>query len=270
MSDRLARPYIEYGLTEHCNLKCHHCTVYAPYLKPSFAEIESYRKDVIELAKHIRVNRFRLLGGEPLMHKHVIEFLQIAKDSGIGKSVGVCTNGELAPKMSEEFWQTIQFIDISVYPTSRIDYIEVLNLIKDKQQKYGFTMRTLRHKDTFQIVNVDEEITDTVRIQKIFDTCDMAHSWSCHHIFEGRYYLCAKPCYQNKYFDRVGIKTDINYREADGLTIHEPNFRQRLEARLKDNTPLKACAFCLGSSGPKFKGKQLTKEEIDAHLGVKE
>lgn len=270
----LKRDYIEYGLTEHCNLKCDGCTVFAPFLKPFFAELENYKRDVLEMAKAIHVKRFRLLGGEPMLHKQVIDFIQVAKDAGIARKgspgrnmgVGVCSNGGLAHLMDEAFFKAIDFIDISVYPASKIDYIELKNLLNDKQQKYGFNIRFLGHKDEFQIVNLDTEIEDADKIQKIYDTCAMAHAWSCHHFYDGYYYKCAKPVYQNKYFDRRGIKTSIDYRKVDGIPIHEPDFEGRVKAYIDSKEPLASCKLCLGTSGPHFKGKQLSKEEIKAQI----
>lgn len=272
----LKRDYIEYGVTEHCNLKCDGCTVFAPFLKPFFADLENYRRDVLAMAKSIHVKRFRLLGGEPTLHKQIIDFINIAKDSGIARKrlpgqnvgVGICSNGGLAHTLDDEFFKVIDFLDISVYPASHIDYIELGNLLKDKQQKFGFNLRIMGHKNEFQIVNLDKEISDPAKVQKIYDTCAIAHSWSCHHFFDGYYYKCAKPIYQNKYFERRGIKTDIDYRKVDGISIHEPDFEKRVKAYIDDKKPLEACKLCLGTNGPKFVGKQLTKDEINGQLHV--
>lgn len=270
----LKRDYIEFGMTEHCNLKCNGCTVFAPFLKPYFAEFESFKRDVAEMAKAIHVKRFRLLGGEPTMHRQIIDFIDFTKSTGIARErkpghyigVGVCSNGGLMHTMDEAFFKAVDFIDISVYPASNINYIDLGNLLKDKQQKYGFNLRLLGHKNEFQVVNLDKEIEDKEKVQKIYDTCAMAHSWSCHHFFDGYYYKCAKPVYQNKYFERRGIKTDIDYRKVDGVAIHEPDFENRVNAYINDKKPLESCKLCLGTSGPKFKGTQLTKDEINDQL----
>lgn len=262
----LTRDYLEYGVVEHCNLKCDGCTVFAPHLEPFFTELSSFERDVKELAKSIYVKRFRLLGGEPMLHKQILDFVKVVKASGLAKRVGICSNGELAEKMSDEFYKTIDFLDISVYPTSRIDYIELKNFLEEKKKQFGLVYKMMEHKKDFRITNVDQEITDKNKVQDIYNRCEIAHSWSCHHFYDGYYYKCAKPIYQNKYFDRVGIKTDIDYRQVDGIAIHEPNFAERLQSYVNGKTPLRACSFCYGTIGEKYPNRQLTQQEIQNKL----
>jgi len=45
----------------------------------------------------------RFLGGEPLLHPGIIEFIILAKELGIGRRVQVVTNGILLNRMGERF-----------------------------------------------------------------------------------------------------------------------------------------------------------------------
>lgn len=259
------RPYLEYDVVEHCNLRCDGCTHYSPYMKPAFADVDSFKKDITELAKVLHVARFRLLGGEPFLHKRILDFLMVAKESKIATEVGICTNGVLAHRIAEEIFQNVDLLDVSFYKESGVDYFELQALIAGKAKQYGFEYRIMV-KHNFREINIDEEIKDEARVTEIYRTCAIAHHWNCHSFKDGKYYKCAKPIYQNKYFDRVGIKTDINYVDEDCLEIHQDGLQAKLLDYITTTKPMKACAFCLGTTGTSHAHKQLSKDEVRAKL----
>ena len=52
-------------------------------------------------------------------------------------------------------------------------------------------------------------------------------------------------------------------RDLDGVRIHDnPRLREELEAYLRDEEPLEACYYCLGSSGRSFPHRQLNSKEL--------
>jgi organic radical activating enzyme len=260
---KIRRPYIEYSVSDSCTLKCDNCTHFSPYFKTYFPTVESYEKDITALANVIRVRKLRLLGGEPFLNKNILDFIEIGKRSGISNQVGVCTNGTLYKKISDDIFKKLDYLDVDLYPNTGLDNFDAATLFTEKSKEFKFKLRLI-HKDSFLKINIDKKLPDG-KTQKIWDECNIAHTWQCIIFREGYVYRCAKPIHQNKYFDHIGVKTDIDYTKVDGCPIEQDNLRSRLEEYLTRKEPLESCKFCLGTSGPREPHRQLNRDEINAH-----
>ena len=96
---------IEYNLTEHCNYGCAECSHFSPYLAKKESSLATFVHDLEALAKVLRVYRFRFVGGEPLLHRELLQHVQAVRDSGIAGEVQVCTNGALLTAFPRKCWQ---------------------------------------------------------------------------------------------------------------------------------------------------------------------
>src|SRR5690242_17485722 len=84
---------LEYSVAYHCNLRCAGCSHMSPFIAPQLPPLESFTRDANALATAVRAREIRLLGGEPLLHPQIVEFLRAAKSSGVADWVIVSTNG---------------------------------------------------------------------------------------------------------------------------------------------------------------------------------
>jgi SynChlorMet cassette radical SAM/SPASM protein ScmF len=83
-------------LTEGCNLACRHC-----WLAPAFDGDGSKHamlpvalfRDLLDEARPLGLRKVKLTGGEPLLHPHFLELLDVTRAAGLG--VTVETNGLL-------------------------------------------------------------------------------------------------------------------------------------------------------------------------------
>jgi hypothetical protein len=93
----------------------------------------------------------------------------------------------------------------------------------------------------------------------------MAHAWSCHAVYEGRYYKCAQAPFLEYRLSLLGI--DVENKHVDGVPLHDnPNLRAQLEEYLADTRPLLACDYCLGTSGPQRPHRGLNKRGLQEWL----
>src|SRR5690348_4435511 len=99
MVDKLLRPSVEFNLTEHCNLSCYGCDHASPLLPTRLADLESFQRDLAALSEVFHSREIRLVGGEPLLHPRIVEFMRAARDSGVADSVVIYTNGVLLHRM---------------------------------------------------------------------------------------------------------------------------------------------------------------------------
>jgi hypothetical protein len=111
---------MEVHAVDHCNLNCAACSHFCPLAPKKFCSPEGLARDCNELGKKISLRRFRILGGEPLLHPQISQLIAVARQGLPEVHLGLCTNGILLPRMGEEFWRTCRenscSIEISFYP----------------------------------------------------------------------------------------------------------------------------------------------------------
>jgi MoaA/NifB/PqqE/SkfB family radical SAM enzyme len=250
---------VEYSVAYHCNLKCSACSHMSPHQSKTLPPVESFARDVSRLTGVLHANDIRLLGGEPLLHPDIVEFLKIARRSQIADRVMVTTNGLLLPSMPDAFWENVDFIWLSLYPGASPPQ-KALERIKAKAQESN-TRLDLDYTTHFRTTMVTEPHPKGWVTDMIFNTCGNAHRFHCHMIHEGRIYKCSCPAFLPEFLSRMG-KPGFSF-EQDGLDIHGAgNLFEELRDYLFGRRTLDACQHCLGHVGRWQAHHQLNKETL--------
>lgn len=222
--------YIEVHITDHCNLNCKSCAAFSPFAPENFTDIEQFKKDMKELSEKIDIENIRLLGGEPLLHKQINEFIKITRKCFPASYISIVTNGILLPSMKEDFWQCcvendIKF-DLSLYPKTKTD--KYLNLIK----KYN-TEGMNKQRDYFMNISLKSApINDD--IDYTYNNCNVT---LCKNLRNGKLYSCETDCYIdyfNKYFN-------MNLPQSEGIDIYKNNGETIVK---KINQGVELCKHC--------------------------
>jgi GTP 3',8-cyclase len=243
---RLHGHKLEYNLADHCNLSCRECSHFSPYLRKYSASIESFERDLSRLAEVYRVHRFRFVGGEPLLNREILRFVQAVRASGIATQIEVVTNGLLLDRLDEQVLRHLDSIAVSAYPAAG-DLGPALRATQALCDRYGVHLQ-VEHIDRFRRMQVPERISDESFVRTIFNSCLIAHTWSCQTFYEGFFYLCSRPIYTDSYLQKVGAAPG-HFRQVDGIALHKPELGARLRAYLRATKPLSACQYCLGTVG---------------------
>jgi organic radical activating enzyme len=243
---RLHGHKLEYNLADHCNLSCSECSHMSPYLPKRFEPFETFERDLNRLAEVYRVQRFRFVGGEPLLNRDIVRFAQAVRRSQLAAEVEVVTNGVLLRRVDEALLQSIDSIAVSVYPSTG-DLTEVLRTTTRECKRHGVRFR-VEHIDRFRRMQVPEAIQDEQLVEDIFRGCLIAHTWSCQTFNAGYFYLCSRPIHTAQFLRAIGHSTPPE-KERDGVALHEPDLLNRLKLYLRASGPLSACRFCLGTAG---------------------
>lgn len=238
MIDRLS---LEHPLVAHCNLRCANCDHRSPALAPSFSDVTQFERDLSKLRQVLRAKTLKLIGGEPLLHPNLSEFLKLAKLSGIADRIQVWTNGLLLHRLKPGDLDGCDDLIISVYPGIRQRWNR--DLVRSLSGERTFTIQVQGY-DRFFKIEVDAERSDS-EISRTFMECKNSHEWSCHSFLDGFYYKCSRA---QPLASKLSGPT-----LTDGLDIHSSHSSADLERRLKAylscRNPLKACSICLGTSG---------------------
>lgn len=109
--------YLRLSVTDRCNLRCTYCMPEGGISKSAHGDILSYEElyRIARTAVSLGIGKIRITGGEPLVRKGIIPFLQqLAKIQGLEQLV-LTTNGVLLDKMAADLRAAgVQRLNISL------------------------------------------------------------------------------------------------------------------------------------------------------------
>jgi hypothetical protein len=258
-SGKIQTQAVEYAAADHCNLRCAGCSHMSPFLRSRFSTEEAVARDLGRLATAMHAAEARILGGEPLLNPHIVSILRAAKSSGIADRVILSTNGLLLPSTTDEFWESVDEVRVSLYPGAR-PTDRVLRKASARARESGTELRITGYGHFRTTIVTEPHPSDSVTTM-IFRTCKNAHLFHCHMVHAGRLYKCACPSYLNEFLASMG---QSGYEpERDGFDIHgATDLSAQLWNFLSDTRPLDACRYCLGYVGKMQAHHQLTKDLV--------
>jgi len=259
---KLTRLSVEYNLTEHCNLRCAFCDHAAPLLAERFAVLEEFEADFSALGAVLHARQLRFVGGEPLLHPRILEFLRAGRRAGVADRIVVITNGTRLHAVPDEFWRLVDELWLSVYPGIRPRL--GVEACRELCRRRGIVFRADDNR-LFQETLLNARIRDPRLVQAVFDACTFSRGLSCHTVYDGRFYpCCVAPLLQPR-LARLGITA--RNRRSDGIRLRgNPRLYAQLKACFARTRPLAACAWCLGSNGPFLPHRQLDAAGLKAWL----
>lgn len=211
-----------------CQKRCTDCSHISPLLKPWFLTPEGLARDLAALKDIVHFKVLQMVGGEPTLNKRLPELIQVAKASGVGDSVSVITNGELLPRMGDDFWQAIDWLQLSIYPTLTVEQIE---FAKAKCAEFGKPFYSTVFTEFHQ--QFREPHNDGAH----FATCHWRSS--CWQVHDGHFGLCPQSLFMPKTF--MGLDAFVDALPLDGVTA------EKFEAFINRKEPLNACKMCMAN-----------------------
>ena len=228
-------PYLEFHIADHCNMNCKYCEHYSGLVKtPKFTNFEKFTQDLNQLHNFIDdIGMIRILGGEPLLNSEVGEYVKLCRKLYPLANIFVVTNGILLPKMSDEFFDTLNQnnagIHVSFYPPLESKMPSIRQLLEDKKIAHYI----------FPLINeftIKQTLKRHDHKREIFLQCFQAH---CHNLYEGKIAACFLP-FTTKYFNAY---YDKNLPEDGALDLYEDGLTtERLKKFLL--TPFERCSYC--------------------------
>jgi len=226
----------EVHLTEHCNLNCKGCSHFSPLANKEFMDIAIFEKDMAQmfqlLDKH-DIRRIRLLGGEPLLHSQVNEFMEIAANYFPDTRREIVTNGLLLLNMPESFWETCRTtktsIHVSRYPVN-LDFKEMENVALE----HGIEI--VIYASNFRMDSYDMDGSQDGELSH--STCGLFGY--CCQLNNGRFYPCSISAYFhhfNRYFD-----LKIPFSNDNFIDIYKAQSKNEFYQLII--TPIPFCRYC--------------------------
>lgn len=234
---------LEVNATFHCNMRCTSCSHLAPLYRRHNIDPARLRADLQLLAESYHASYVKLLGGEPLLHPDLLSVIEALRSSAVSDTVLVCTNGTLLHRVPEAFWQAVDAVEISIYPSRPLSD-DQLDSIRKRARQHGVDL-LVNYYTHFRIAYSERGTDDDDLVRDIFGTCKLAHVWLSHTLHEGWLYRCPQSVVLPEQLEAATWD-----RTTDGIRIERgPDFVDRLAEFLNDTKPLRACRNCLGSVG---------------------
>jgi len=253
---------LETDLSETCNLRCTHCSHMSPHYTTADVSysLNQFEHDINILSKLIKVDVFRIVGGEPLLNKRLDEYTKIIKSSGMAKAVSLFTNGILLSKVNLVFLQNIDELRVSLYTFKNSNNDAIVACLKQIKIEYPHLHIAANKVQYFTKANLIEKNEDKNIVDKIYDKC--YHSRHGKSLFNGRIYRCFVDRKRPKFFETYKhiMKSSINDYDSnrDSLAVNKSLTPAAVQVLFNTNTPLRSCEWCLGCSGRYFKHSQLS------------
>lgn len=230
---------IEINAVWHCNLACVGCSHASPDAPRYFASVEQVTADAVALAKWVEVDHIRVLGGEPMLHPKLPDLVNGLRSSGLSRTVRVITNGLTLTQAPGEFWDCVDEVHVSSYPSTR-------KFLKRSHEQ----LRSLaRETNTTVVVKEFENFRTTRRApsadwgltMRVYQTCQVGRLWRCLTLHDGRIYRCPQSL-----FTPARVPAEEGH---DFLTISTISRSQEVADWVDSLVPPRACSECAGSAG---------------------
>lgn len=182
--DFIYLPYLELHLTDHCNLNCKGCSHFCPIADKNYLSMGTYLKDMKRMAMIFEsILTIRLMGGEPLLHPNIVDFVKATRYLFPKSLIAVVTNGILLPQMSSEFYEALRdnqiTLDVTVYPILQ----NKIEMYLSKAEEYGISVRQTVADKFFSMINIKGDSDK----ENVFNECPIKY---CTFLREGKLYTC--------------------------------------------------------------------------------
>ena len=257
--------YLETHIVDHCNLNCKACCHYCNITKPNFIKVDNFYRDMQELSQKFDIGQIRLMGGEPLLHKEINQFLKISRECFPKSDIRLVTNGILLAKMPEDFWEILKLtnikIDLTKYPIGGTSFSEALDAVGDhvfkhyRHENLGFYIQETAMGDiwvarNFQLTMDSRGVSN---IDNVFKKCPYKR---CINLIDGKLVHCPTAGYlhnYNSYFNK-------NLSAENGIDIYKHSANEIMEYLLH---PIETCKYCVFNDDVILQKWEVSKKEED-------
>jgi MoaA/NifB/PqqE/SkfB family radical SAM enzyme len=257
-------PILHIHLTDHCNLNCKGCDNFSPLSPEVFADISVFERDCARISELSsgRVNEVQLLGGEPLLHPKVIDFMDIARRYFPKVEIILVTNGILLLKQPEQFWASCRKNDIKIIVTKypiKLNHKALEEYAQEQGVKFGFYGSTAEIEKNMQCMPLDLDGKQNARDS--FLRCSTANR--CVSLDNGKIYTCSLIPYV-KYFNAQFSKS-LEVKELDSIDIYKAKDIDEILDFIR--RPMPFCRYCNQQGMIWDIGYGISKKEISEWIG---
>ena len=237
-----AVPYAEMDVTSRCSLNCRECSHFIPKHRQAGSARDYDAKALLEnidlfTAMIHKCLTFRVLGGEPLLHRdlHII-IRRLAAEPKI-KNVQIVTNGTILP--GTELLNAMKHKKITVSISNYGPLSAKKDELAEMLHKHGVHVQIAPSQPLWREMNgLVPRGYSPEKMKKIFKGCND----DCKSLYDGKLYLCPQALHGAL----LGLVKE-NHREYIDLRACSPKeFRDRINALYTKPDTFTTCYYCAG------------------------
>lgn len=226
-------PLLVMHAANHCNLNCKYCSNFSPLFKNEFPDYEQNMKDLEKIKELLGgVLEFNLIGGEPLLNPHIIDYIIGIKERLPAISIRILTNGLLIPTLDHIILKKFHDHDITILISEYKPTHKLINKITEKLETFkidycliGYDIKSRFYK----IISLSEDsIYPHECISKICVTVGGGKIARCPTLF---------------YLEKLNSKFRLNLPDEGILTLNNFVNGSDLKEQLAKQVPL--CKYCI-------------------------
>jgi GTP 3',8-cyclase len=166
--------YLRLSVTDRCNLRCVYCTYWRDWQKLPAGEILRYEEllRLAVVAAEAGIRKIRITGGEPLVRRGLVGFLQdLNRIPGIDK-VCLTTNGVLLPELAPALYNAgLRHLNVSLDTLKRARYRHITGRDKLPAVMAGLEQATFLG---FQPLKINCVVLRGINDDEILDIAQLA------------------------------------------------------------------------------------------------
>ena len=257
---------LEVDLWERCNLSCAQCTHNSPYFDSTddVYHLEQFKKDIKALSEIAHIGSFRIVGGEPLLNKNLVEYVKCIKEFNFANYVTIFTNGLVLGHTNNDVFSYIDRLRISVYTNLEKKKLDLIYSNIDKIQTLYPHLNVASNKlSHFSYFNLATKNTNEELVDKIYNKCYYSYEHKGFSIFNGRFYKCFASRKKYNFLKNHSKENNFEHLKEgthDSISLIELT-KEKLHTYVSSKTPLEGCKWCLGTCGRQFDHKQIQTEK---------
>ena len=246
MANMRSKPTLDVDLVGHCNLNCVSCCHFSPISQPSFLALEDYERDLALLSNIDGVEEFFdaicLMGGEPLLHPNLAQFVGATRRHLPSMTIRVVTNGLLVEQAPADLWETMRDTKaqmlITPYPVG-VDYERIASFVIEQGVKgvVGGGLTLDKDGGAF-FLRTPLDPNGLANPVEAFVSCPLAGTIM--QLRDGRIYSCNKGALFDKLNARFGTRFE---REAED-SLELSRIRSAADIDAFRRTPKPMCRYC--------------------------
>lgn len=228
-------PYLELCITPRCSLRCTNCAnLMQYYAKPCDYETEGIIGSIKRLLECVDyIDCFRILGGEPFLHRDIASIISFCTAQGKLRQVQIVTNGTIVPE--QEVLKSLQHPKASVYISDYGKYSVNKSRLETCLAAYGIESVSDLNYTWDDMGGVERRDYSPERVRSVYRGCRDI----CKTLVEGLVYVCPRAAHA----DKLGI---VPRKEQDCVDLYNgsTSFVRRKLLELYNVEYVEACYYC--------------------------
>ena len=228
--ERLTVQSVDLMITEKCSMKCRDCSNLMQYYEhPENADLAQMYAMIDGLAAQMdEIYEFRVIGGEPFMHKEIHLVLDHANAMTKVRKVSIFTNATIVPR--EHQWASLQHEKVRLFITDYDNLSRNIGGLRTELDKRGINYVSEKANGWTDCASLEKHNRTVEENKRLWDKCCAKNLAT---LADGRLYRC--PFSANA--AKLGAVPDF---KEDYLVIAETN-REEIRTFLREKTWINAC-----------------------------